>query len=522
MKIFKVPHLFLTLIVLLFFISIAAQAQNTSKALKSQLINLRNMVNSNRCDIAVPGLFEVAYTSKGKFAAEDIYLARQWMSICLYKMGLYQAAAFPLIGNSYQASANVAVKSVDLLLRITDKVNDPSLLNYAVSKIDVSLKNQLSTDLVGLKLAEHAMMAGQLEEAERLYKSVLEKKKENKEALYQLGLIYLKTNKLKLAYDSFEKLSELYQKKSNLDYEKGVANLGLARSLYQAKMWQDSIDMYKSIPRNHDLYRQSLFEMAWAQFRSMKFRAAASTMESLQSQFYENVFDPESLLLRMTIQLFICQFEDLENSMKIYDENYLNTGVQLQQWLAKKTSQKEIFSLIQDTLKKKKIFSLGYDMDLKNTIPYFILRTGLDSPMVRPHLNLLESLKKERKLFRKSALAKNAKVSKFAERIYKSRLATVNVRLIEGFRAYLELTKTQVDQYNKQYDFIKYEFLNSKRVNIKKLTSMSAEEKEQLNANQKRDFYWENGYRYWPFQGESWVDEIGNYQFVGVNRCINE
>ena len=40
-----------------------------------------------------------------------------------------------------------------------------------------------------------------------------------------------------------------------------------------------------------------------------------------------------------------------------------------------------------------------------------------------------------------------------------------------------------------------------------------------VDQDATRDFYAQNGYRYWPFEGEYWRDEIGSYQYVGVNRC---
>ena len=34
-----------------------------------------------------------------------------------------------------------------------------------------------------------------------------------------------------------------------------------------------------------------------------------------------------------------------------------------------------------------------------------------------------------------------------------------------------------------------------------------------------RSFYVQNGYEYYPFQGEFWLDEIGNYHYLGKQSC---
>ena len=46
------------------------------------------------------------------------------------------------------------------------------------------------------------------------------------------------------------------------------------------------------------------------------------------------------------------------------------------------------------------------------------------------------------------------------------------------------------------------------------------EEKEsRIDAKMDRSFYVKNGYEYWPFEGEYWLDEIGNYYFLGTSSC---
>ena len=43
--------------------------------------------------------------------------------------------------------------------------------------------------------------------------------------------------------------------------------------------------------------------------------------------------------------------------------------------------------------------------------------------------------------------------------------------------------------------------------------------KNQVDEDNQRDFYIQNGYEYWPFRGEYWLDELGNYHYVGTQSC---
>ena len=42
---------------------------------------------------------------------------------------------------------------------------------------------------------------------------------------------------------------------------------------------------------------------------------------------------------------------------------------------------------------------------------------------------------------------------------------------------------------------------------------------EQIDEKSDRDYYIQNGFEYWPFRGEYWLDELGNYHYVGTQAC---
>ena len=46
------------------------------------------------------------------------------------------------------------------------------------------------------------------------------------------------------------------------------------------------------------------------------------------------------------------------------------------------------------------------------------------------------------------------------------------------------------------------------------------EEKIQVDEKADRKFYIQNGFEFWPFQGEYWLDELGNYHYLGVSACL--
>lgn len=290
-------------------------------------------------------------------------------------------------------------------------------------------------------------------------------------------------------------------------------------------MWDDSIEFYRDIPRDHSLYRKSQFELAWAQFRASKFRAALSTIETLQTPYFETYFDPESLILRKIILLFICQTEDIEASIETYERVYTPISSLLVGWLQGERKDEDYLQLINSAHINLRLIQNGLKPTQSSRLPFFLLRSALESNDIKPHFQLIRKLQQERKKFRAAGLRKSNSLNRFAERVYQNRIRSTQKVLAQGVRKYLADIRVQIKDYNIQVDLIKYEFLNMKKNQLARKANNQVDQNETLQSSmdlKKRDFFLQNGYRYWPFNGEFWADEIGNYQYVGKNKCNDE
>ena len=79
--------------------------------------------------------------------------------------------------------------------------------------------------------------------------------------------------------------------------------------------------------------------------------------------------------------------------------------------------------------------------------------------------------------------------------------------------------KVELRDLDQQASFIRYEMINGKKEFFKKKLSGRSLNEEQVDENQDRSFYVQNGYQYYPFQGEYWLDEVGNYHYLGKQSC---
>ncbi len=78
--------------------------------------------------------------------------------------------------------------------------------------------------------------------------------------------------------------------------------------------------------------------------------------------------------------------------------------------------------------------------------------------------------------------------------------------------------RTELADLYEQASFIRYEMIAGKKEVVKKRISGS-DLPDTVDAKVDREFYVQNGYEYYPFRGEYWLDEIGNYHYLGQQSC---
>lgn len=88
---------------------------------------------------------------------------------------------------------------------------------------------------------------------------------------------------------------------------------GMARALFGAGRYRESLQVYNWIGRDYFRYRQTLFEKMWAAFRANRLDAALGAIASQQSSFFSDFLEPESYLVQAYIFKKLCRDEELKN-----------------------------------------------------------------------------------------------------------------------------------------------------------------------------------------------------------------
>lgn len=466
-----------------------------------------------------------SFSSKGNHATaaieylkadsrEDFLLSRYGLGLSLMRLKLPHLASIPMMTVATQGTGKLQKKGLDNLVKISFDTNDVTLLNYSINKLTIEDLEETSQEIYYNRLAEYYHENRKFDEALQLLESILRKNPDNEKALYLAGLIYLKKDQPDKAADFFKYLSTFWDKQAFNHETKGVALANYARALYQEKKLSEAESVYRQIPKDSALYRKVQMELAWTLFRAGKIRSALSTIHTLHTPYYENFYDPESFILRSLILLFACQEDEAMKVVKAFDKNFAGLDSAITSWIQRKPETSTVIGEIQTFQKMLKMSKF----EKKGLLPFFVVRTLVDEYPLKGLLQARTEIQREQLLFQKVFRKDNTgRLAAYAKKAYAAKLRNMDKNIARVFNYKVAVFQEEFRDLESQVEFLKYEILEEKKRASK--AKMRAGLEFNLADDEKRSFFVQNGYRYWPFNGEYWIDEIGNYQYLGVNRC---
>jgi hypothetical protein len=283
--------------------------------------------------------------------------------------------------------------------------------------------------------------------------------------------------------------------------------------LYQAQDFDNAIEAYRLIPRDTEFWHDSLFESSWAMLRAAKFRSALSNFQSLHSTYYEDFYLPESLLLRAIVYLYICKYDEMEKVLQLFEKSYGPVRRSLSQFMQGNSDPLAYFNEID------KAYTLRKDKKIAGSlkIPYSVARRVLDEGDVKRSLNYLKSLAAEKAKIDVLSVISRSSMSSYAIKVLGNRARNTKIAVGEMVKNHIIAIRNDLKDLYELAGFIRYEMINGKNEQLKK--KIAGKSIEQVDEQVDRTFLVQNGYEYWPFEGEYWLDEIGNYHYLGKQSC---
>jgi len=328
-------------------------------------------------------------------------------------------------------------------------------------------------------------------------------------ALYQLGLVYAELNQIDKSVRIFNKLES--RRFGVTDKFRIAALMGKARVYYQGGKWDEAIDAYQLIPKDSPFWHDTLLEKSWALLRQGRGRSALSNFQTLHSSYYENYYQPESLILRGIIYLYICRYYEMEKVLDLFQRVYRPTYQQVKDIISNRYSSKDYYQSLVLTSAGNTKSGIKYP----NVVVRRILREG-DFANIHHYIN---RLKEERDLIYSLPNSwRRSMIGRYSTKLVSRRLANAQKSAGKKVVAHLKIIQNELDNFFTQEQYLRYEMLRSKRGYLKQKIADKTGSGVSIE-DFDRSFYIQNGYEYWPFQGEYWLDELGNYHYVGRGLC---
>lgn len=476
-----------------------------------QLAAALDLAAKGNYEAAVPTLFKLSRSDD--FKSERIQI-KYILGTALLELKLNQIAAFQFVDVIRSGNSQYTKQAIEQLTVAADALGDDTLLNYAISKVQISDVPKKYKDMIFFRLGEIKLKRGEYMEALNFFQQVAPDSRYGSQAQFNRGLAMLEDKRPREALKVFRAMRASRAKAPVTDTNRVAAQIAIARSLYQAKDWDGAIEAYRAVPRDHELWHSALFEMSWAQLQSVRFRSVLSNFHSLHSAYYEDHYLPESLILRAIVYLYICKYDEMEKVLGLFDKTYAPMRTLLSRTLQKQKDPLYYTAELDrvDAIRREKKPSGALKL------PYSVVRHLLDEGDIKRAYTYIRRLNQESARLQSLGGLSRTAFSGYAQKVLMNRVKNTRISMGEMARNHLMRIQAELNELYEQSSLARYEMINGQKETLKKKIAGKALPTA-IDEDVQRDYYIQNGFEYWPFDGEYWLDEIGNYHYLGRQNC---
>ncbi len=486
-------------------------AGNKAGTLMSQVQKALDQGRSGNYQAAASSLFTLGRRAS---TTEERAQIKYYLGVVLMEMKLNQVAAFQFVDVIRLNVPRLTKLAVEKLSIVADGLGDDTLLNYAVNRLDLRDVPSSNRDMIYFRIGEVKMKGKDFNSAENSFSRVTSGSSYYNQALFNRGLALLEQNKTNEALSIYRGLLSIRSKASVTDTNRVAAQLALARTYYQQGNWELAIEAYSQVPRDHVLWHDALFEQSWAMLRAARFRSALSNFQSLHSSYYEDFYIPESLLLRAIVYLYICKYDEMEKVLRLFEKTYGPVSTRVRDFIRNHNDSSAYFQEIDKAHQVKK----GREV-ASTRLPYLVLRHIHEKGDVKRAYSYLKALDDEKSKIETSFGVRNSSIGQYALKIISNRKRNTQLAIGDMVKAHLLNMRTELRDLYEQAGFIRYEMIDGKKESLKKRMAGKDLPEVTVDEDVERSFFVQNGYEYYPFQGEYWHDEVGNYHYLGKSSC---
>lgn len=509
---------------LLFLCSASALAQEqggTQRALRQLYDQAQRLVAQKKYAQAATLYFNVYVEPESRLKSA----ALAGITESLIRAGFPNAATYFYI-KTLQSGVKPSIRRIlNFLPYMLDRVGGDVLRKYIVQNTTEADYNPTTRSHFYYFLGKDELLKGNPGKALEVLRKVDSISGMGVQVWYLKGTAYAMLNQPDQAVQSFQacksKAADLSSSatlfKTEAEDIEARCTAGLARTYYQAQDYGSAEETYDLIPKTSFVWTDILFEQAWNAFAKEDYNRALGKLVTYRSPALNFVFNPEVEVLRAQSFFALCYYDEVNKTVNEFHAKYGGVGERIKSYLETNDQNLKAFYLLARQVFREKLHS--QDM-LKKALNRFIRGPYFASLVLQERLAQQEA--DRLRFFAENAPDKpNQLFAQFLRKVVSWRQETI--QLLGG----MYVKNSMIDLYNNLLEnldrmaFIRLEMLSKYKAELQSPAVMS--EDEDGNMKKGADDIDRKDYQYfWTFNGEFWLDELGDYVFSLVSQCGNK
>lgn len=281
--------------------------------------------------------------------------------------------------------------------------------------------------------------------------------------------------------------------------------LQLARLAYQGGDDARATDLYQRVGRGGPEWLDALFEASWAHFRTGQDEKALGNLLTLHAPFFQGRFFPESFVLKALVLYQNCRYADARVTLAQFEQRYRPLHDGLAEALSRlATPQVAAEFLVRGPVELQQSVPAGAREEVARIEQEPDVRGAAQAAVELAQE--IDSLDHRPAVFRNSALM--ARVAPLARKARMTLLDSAGRKLLSR----MGQERSELRELLAQGLRLAYEIAGrEKEVALDPDKGLARTHPDPGQVDEDEEI--------WPFQGEYWRDELGNYRYQLGTRC---
>jgi hypothetical protein len=334
------------------------------------------------------------------------------------------------------------------------------------------------------------------------------------EALYLKGATHLSLDNKPEALRDFERSIRAGERDEESNQEiLELAYMALARVFYEVGAYDVALFYYQKLPRDSSRYAQALFETAWTYTIKNDFKRALGTFHTLHSPYYDQWYFPDLYVLEATVYLNLCQFDYSKQALAELQQKYLDKRPRLKKFLQETNQPKNYW----------KTLTKAYDEDGETDsekLPDRFVNAVLDDIAFYNIYKKIRALRRERQALQTNIDA----LGDFGQEVLDRVNRQLDTKIREGgilVRDKLKEIDKELQKWETKATQISFDIDSAEKEQLERRLQTQQKQRNRKQAGTTLLIVADD-WQPWPFEGEYWFDEVGNYRSKQSSRCIEQ